>query len=131
MYIVCKLFNGKSISGIVNLPVNTELEKRDNLLLYNNKPICYITSQNCYDYFSNNADGKGKQRFNLVNKIKAELERLANEYNELFIKLYTDEENLPDIKPIETNVTLNYEFYNKPVNELQSIYDKLKEEKYE
>ena len=35
-----------------------------------------------------------------------------------------------DIKPIETNVTLNYEFYNKPVNELQSIYDKLKEEKY-
>ena len=138
MYIVCKNFNGKSISGNVNLPVNTECEVINNIIIHDNKPICYITSQNAYDYFSNNTDGKGKQRFNLVNKIKAELQRLANEYNELVFNLIKDCETeeemvsvVADIKPIETNVTLNYEFYNKPVNELQSIYDKLKEEKYE
>ena len=138
MYILCKKFNEKSISGFINLSVDTECEVIDNIIHYNNKPICYITSQNAYDYFSNNEDGKGKQRFKLIGKIKDELKRLNNEYSDKVAGLLKDCETeeevqsaLANIEPIETNITLNYEFYNKPINELQSIYDKIKEEKYE
>ena len=69
MYIVCKLFNNKGISGFVNLSKGKEIEIIDGYLCDNKKPICYFKSQNAYDYFANNEDGKGLQRFNLSHNI--------------------------------------------------------------
>ena len=125
MYIVCKNFYGKTISGTLLLPVNTELEKRDNLLLYNNKPVCYITSQNCYDYMANNEDGKGKERYALINSIKNKYSDIIRKDNENYAKLIeniNEGEELPEyVSTLPFTINFNYDFYNSNINKLKEM----------
>ena len=126
MYIVCKNFYGKTISGTLLLPVNTELEKRDNLLLYKDKPVCYNTSQNCYDYMANNEDGKGKERYELINNIKKLYSDIIRKDNENYAKLIegldTEADTLPEyVSTLPFTIQFNYDFYNSDINKLKEM----------
>ena len=146
MYILCKQFNKKGISGFVNLSKGKEIELKDGYLCFNHRPICYFKSQNAYDYFANNEDGKGLQRFNLSHNILEEIKRISSEDNELLFNAIKDiedeEERQQVIEQLEfkmpnanklfkeehyNNGAFGYGFYNEEVSVLQSIYDKIKE----
>ncbi len=50
----------------VNIPWGAVLDEQDGSLYWQGRPLCRISSQNAYDYFSRNDDGNGKLRGQLV-----------------------------------------------------------------
>ena len=65
----------KGINGLVNIRYGTELDASGEFILYNGAPMCAVSSQNAIDYFSQNDDGCGLQRGELVQKITLTLEK--------------------------------------------------------
>lgn len=65
----------QGINGVVNIPYGTELEAAGEFILYNGALLCAVSSQNAIDYFSQNDDGCGLQRGELVQKITSTLEK--------------------------------------------------------
>ena len=51
-YITRKRARIEGIYGKVNIPYGTALETKDGYLLYEGSRLCVVTSQNAYDYFS-------------------------------------------------------------------------------
>lgn len=74
-YITRKRARIEGICGKVNIPYGTALETEDGYLLYEGSRLCVVTSQNAYDYFSQNDDGHGLERGGLVAAILARLEK--------------------------------------------------------
>lgn len=68
-YIVCKRLRKNTIQGPTNLKYDTECESIGDIIYYNQKPICSIRSQDAYDYFARNDDGRGLDRFKLTQTI--------------------------------------------------------------
>lgn len=127
-YITIKRFKQKSMSGEVNIPYGTECDCFNNIIFYNNKPICYITSQNAYDYFANNNDNCGIQRGNLIQLIIAKLSKHDNNYQKRWNKIW-DDIKLRKFKrnDIEDNYWLwNFDFYNATIKDLEYIWNKIK-----
>lgn len=82
MYLCIKPFTKKAIDGNIPVPEGAELSLNGNILYYQNKKVCYRTSQNCYDHFSLNDDNKGAERHNLILQIFAKLDEWNAEYAE-------------------------------------------------
>lgn len=122
IYIARKRARFEGISGPVNIPFGTRLEARDGFLFHNEQPLCTITGQNAYDYFSQDDDGQGRVRGGLVAAIIAHLEERDAEYQARWNKVWA--------APIcqgyrraghEDFWLWNHEFYNAPINNLQYI----------
>ena len=64
----------------VNIPWGAVLDEQDGSLYWQGRPLCRISSQNAYDYFSRNDDGNGKLRGQLVGAILSRLERRDANY---------------------------------------------------
>ena len=144
-YITTKSFNTNGIGGRFNLTIGTPINENNNILYFNNLPICYKTSQYAYDYFSRNDDEKGLERFALVEQIKQRLKDLNNEYNEnvrLELEGVEDLENYEIQTPNKVAITFNkwnengiyqhdnintFEFYNMSVQDLQQMYELMEE----
>ena len=88
-YILKKDYVGTSMQGDIKLFCGVECEKLDNLIFYNNRPVCYATSQFAKDYFINNEDGEYKIREQLINKILNILNNPTN-YEKLLKIIYSD-----------------------------------------
>ena len=69
-YITRKRARIEGICGKVNIPYGTALETEDGYLLYDGSRLCVVTSQNAYDYFSQDDDGHGLERGGLDRKIE-------------------------------------------------------------
>lgn len=129
-YIVTKRFKGKAICGDVNLPYGTHCECIGNTIYYEDRPICRITSQNAYDYFSRDDDGLGKVRGELVQKIKDKLSEYDRESPEEYENhqkrwdlLWEDEiANKLRRKEHEDFWCWSFDFYNASVADLQHIW---------
>lgn len=143
-YTVCKQFNQKGIGGDFNLRKSTVITEENGILYHNGVKICYKTSKNAYDYFSRNDDGKGQERFALVNEIIDKIIGYVAAYNENRAAIEnsdrTDEEKEVDLKALvdrssqayETIANLypgfikdrnlfTFEFYNADVTDLENI----------
>ena len=68
-YIVRKRYKKRCIQGYLNLPFGTKVESYDDIIYYNNKPVCMDTSQDAFDYFVSDDDSQGLERIKLVNWI--------------------------------------------------------------
>lgn len=69
-FICKKKYKGKNILGDkVSVPVDAEIDKYENFLLYKGKPICLYRSQVAKDYFVWNGDGCGEERWKLEQEI--------------------------------------------------------------
>ena len=61
-YINRKRYKKKCIQGEVNIPYASEFECNSNgLITYDNKPVCYNTSQDAYDYFARDDGADGNE----------------------------------------------------------------------
>ena len=110
MYLCIKPFDKKAIDGNIPVPEGAELTLNGNVLYYGNKKICYRTSQNCYDHFSLNDDGKGAERHNLILSIFSKLDEWNAEYAQACEEekaKHPDEEDTSYLDNIE-NKTLDF-----------------------
>ena len=122
-YICFNRFKQHALCGEVNIPYGTKLDETNNVISYCGKPACYTKSQNAYDYFARNDDGKGLER----GKLTAEIIKLLNnrndgKYQDRWDRVWGDLSLLKYKRPEHDDYWLwNYEFYNASIEELNRI----------
>ena len=127
-YIVYKRFKEKAICGEVNLPATTQVELRGNMLYLNDKQICVITSENAHNYFARNNDGKGMERGYLIQQIKQILAQNNEKHQDRWDKIWQDPRCLPYKRTAHQDYWLwNQAFYDADIQELQHIYNLIKD----
>lgn len=123
-YIAHRRARFKGISGQVNIPYGAVLEVRDGLLCWKGEQLCAATSQNAFDFFSQDDDGHGLERGKLVSAITARL-RPKNERDNVQARWDKVWENPLCQKyrrtDHEDHWIWSYEFFNAPVYDLQQI----------
>ena len=122
-YICFNRFKQNALSGEVNIPYGTKLDESNNIISYCGNPICYIKSQNAYDYFARNDDGKGLER----GKLTAEIIKLLNnrkdgKYQDRWDRIWGDLSLLKYKRPEHDDYWLwNFDFFNASIEELNRI----------
>lgn len=121
-YLCRKRARFDDISGQVNIPYGTAPICHDGFLMHQNKPLCGITSQNAYDFFSQNDDGMGRERGDLVGRILSKLQKRDSGYQARWNKVWEDARCQKYKRPEhEDHWILNFDFYNGPVEDLRHI----------
>lgn len=121
-YLCRKRARFDGISGQVNIPYGTALICQDGFLIHQNKPLCGITSQNAYDFFSQNDDGMGRERGDLVGRILSRLQKRDSGYQARWNKVWEDARCQKYKRPEhEDHWIWNFDFYNGPVEDLRHI----------
>ena len=121
-YLCRKRARFDGISGQVNIPYGTALICQDGFLMHQNKPLCGITSQNAYDFFSQNDDGMGRERGDLVGRILSKLQKRDSGYQARWNKVWEDARCQKYKRPEhEDHWIWNFDFYNGPVEDLRHI----------
>ena len=122
-YICFRRFREKALCGEVNIPYGTKLVETNIVISYYGNPICYTKSQNAYDYFARNDDGKGLER----GKLTAEIIKLLNnrndgKYQDRWDRIWGDLSLLKYKRPEHDDYWLwNYDFFNASIEELSRI----------
>ena len=121
-YICFNRFKKKALCGEVNIPYGTKLDEANNIIRYRGNPICYTTSQNAYDYFARNDDGKGLER----GKLTAEIIKLLNckdgKHLNRWDRIWGDLSLLKYKRPEHPDHWLwNHDFFNASIEELNRI----------
>ena len=75
-YITTNRFVGDAICGRLYIPYGEKLEAADGFIVCEHGPVCAITSQNAYNHFSQDDDGRGIERGKLVQDILHRLRKL-------------------------------------------------------
>lgn len=109
-YIVCKYFNKKGMDGDFSLKRGSTCNSIGSIIFHNNRPICFTTSQDAFDFFARNDDDNGKERFDLSHQIIDHIKELVIEYNEAYANKEPEEE-------IEDTVSIFY-------NEIRTMFPK-------
>lgn len=121
-YVCRKRARFKAIYGQVNIPYGTTLNGQGGFLILNDLPVCSATSQNAYDFFTQNDDGMGQERGELLNRIIPKLEKRDAGYQARWGKIWEDalcqKYKRPDQ---EEHWIWNFDFYNGPVEDLRYI----------
>lgn len=121
-YLCRKRARFDGISGQVNIPYGTALICQGGFLMHQNKPLCGITSQNAYDFFSQNDDGMGRERGDLVGRILSRLQKRDSGYQARWNKVWEDARCQKYKRPEhEDHWIWNFDFYNGPVEDLRHI----------
>lgn len=122
-YIARKRARFKSCCGeMVNIPYGTVLDAQEGVLQWKGKPLCMDTSQNAYEYFSQDDDGKGLERGKLVGAILAQLEVQDDNWQARWDRIWADPLLQRYKRPEhEDNWLWNQDFYDAPVEVLQYI----------
>ena len=106
----------------VNIPWGAVLEEQDGLLFWRGAAVCATTSQDAYDFFSQDDDGQGEVRGRLVGAIMARLERRDGGYQARWDKVWEDSLCQKYRRPEHKDWWLwNHAFFNAPVKDLQHI----------
>lgn len=127
-YITHTRFKTKAICGEVNLPAMTEVELKDNMLYYQNQPLCVITSENAHNYFARNDDGLGMERGRLTQAIQQSLQKQDNKYQGRWDKVWEDELCRKYKRKEYADYWLwNHAFFNADIADLEHIYNLIKE----
>lgn len=74
-YVVRRRARFLAICGPVNFPYGTAVSSDGAFLTINDQKLCSVTSQNAFDFFSRNDDGRGLERGKLVEEITSRLEK--------------------------------------------------------
>lgn len=121
-YVVSRRAKFDGINGYVNIPYGTKLHADDRFIYYCGKPLCTVSSQNAYDYLSQDDDGNGLLRGNLVRSIKNTLERRNASYQIRWDKVWEDQLCRKYKRKEHEDFWLwNHDFYNAGIDDLKYI----------
>lgn len=90
-YITAKKFSGLSLSGQTTIASGKTVQCVGGIIVNGEQPVCYATSQNCYDHFARNDDGEGKKRFALTHGILKSIADAKAAYNEAIAEIMHEE----------------------------------------
>ena len=120
IYICRKRAKFKAICGQVNIRYGTILNCQGGFLILNDLPVCSVTSQNAYDFFTQNDDGMGKERGELLNRITATLMKQTPGHNARWGKIWDDPRCQKYKRPEQEDHWIwNHDFYNGPIEDLR------------
>lgn len=126
-YIVISDFNKSSICGQVHLPYGTICYAYDGFLYCSMGKLCAITSQNAYDYFSQDDDGNGLIRGKIVKKILDIIQKSKSDNikNAAIWNAIINDTTCRKYKRTDFNDfwIWNYEFYNANLQDLEHIME--------
>lgn len=129
-YIVHTRFKTKAICGEVNLPALTQVELQGNTLYYQNKPLCISTSENAHKYFARNDDGQGIERGRLTSQIQEILRKRDDHYQDRWNKIWDSKRCQKYKRTQYSDFWLwNHDFFNASIEDLQYIYNLIREDK--
>ena len=118
-YVVHNRFQGEAICGKVDLPVMTVCESTKGYIHDDKRVYCYDHSENAYQHFARNDDGKGLERGNLTQRIIAHLKDAPQE---IWDKVWEDSLCQKYKRPEYSDYWLwNHDFYNAEIDELRYI----------
>lgn len=124
-YIVTKRFKAKAICGNVNLPFGTKCWVRNGMICCDRGALCMVTSQNAFDYFTQNDDGCAKLRRGLIDSIFAALSSSNQELSSYEVKwgrVWNDSTCLKyKRKEYDAHWLWNYDFYHAEIDVLRFI----------
>lgn len=121
-YIVHKRFKGKAICGDVNLPAMTECECDGKIIRHNGNDICFVKSENAYQFFAINDDGMGMERGKLTQDIQRTLAKRDNDYQKRWDKVWNDMVCQPYKREDYDDYWLwNHAFFNADIDVLRHI----------
>lgn len=128
-YIVTNRCKKKCICGNVNIPYGSDCVTIDfgdsKAITYNGKIICLVTSEDAYNYFTQNDDGNGKERGRLINNIRktlAKLNQTPEKKNKIWDKIWNDSVCLKYKRPDNADHWIwNYDFFNANLYDLNYI----------
>lgn len=123
-YVVTKRYKKLAQCGNVNIPYGTECVVVNNHITCDKGIICFVGSQDAFDYFSQNDDGNGLERGRLTQAIIKRLERKEYDltYQDRWDKVWNDPVCQKYKRSEFTDHWLwNYDFYNAPLFDLQYI----------
>lgn len=130
-YVVVQRFKQQrnSICGDVNLPYGTECQTishgSERAIVCDAGILCYVSSQNAFDYFAQNDDEMGIERGNLVHKIVSHLRKLnqkPKQKDAVWEKIWNDSICSKYKRPEYVDTWLwNYDFYNADLHDLRHI----------
>ena len=108
----------------VNIPYGSVLETQGGFLMWKGQRTCVDTSQDAYDYFSQDDDGKGLERGKLVAAILVRLqpENERDDCQPRWNKIWSDKLCQKYKRPEHEDYWIwNFDFYNAPVEDLRYI----------
>lgn len=124
-YIVTKRIKKKTICGEINLPFGTVCFAKGGAICCDQGMICSVTSQDAYDYFTQNDDGKAEKRRKLIEAIFKSLDPSKQDeesYNSKWDKIWKDEICLKHKREdYEDHWLWSYDFYNAEIDALEHI----------
>lgn len=121
-YIARKRARFKAICGQVNISYGTALVNQGGFLVWNDLPLCAITSKSAHDFFTQNDDGQGQVRGDLLNRIIPKLEKRDGGYQARWNKVWENPLCQKYKRPEhEDHWIWNHDFYNAPVEDLRYI----------
>lgn len=121
-YIARRRARFDSFSGPVNIPRGTPLEAEEGYILLEGKPLCSTTSQNAYDNFSQDDDGHGLERGELVASIMGRLEKRDAQYQARWDRVCGDAACQKYRRPEHEDFWIwNRDFYDAPIDDLRHI----------
>lgn len=99
----------------------TAVTNEGGVLMWNGKPVCATTSQDAFDFFSQNDDGRGRERGELVSAILIKLAK-QDQQKEWWGRVWEDPLCRKYKRPEHEDFWIwNYDFYNAPVEDLRYI----------
>lgn len=122
-YTTIKRFKRESISGHLNLPYGTTLERRDDgMLYYDGKPVCVARSFASHQHFARDDDGQGAARGKLSHAIIKKLGGFHREKTPEWKAVWSDETAEKYRRKDHQDYWLwSDDFYNAPLQDLQHI----------
>lgn len=121
-YITHKRFKDNAICGEVNIPALSICEEANNTIYYNDKPICFATSESAHQYFARNDDGRGVERGRLTQAIQCKLSKRDGEYQDRWDKVWEDKIcQKYKRKEYDDFWLWNHEFFNAEIDDLKHI----------
>lgn len=121
-YIIHKRFKDDAMCGKVNIPALSVCEEKDNTIYFNDKPICFASSENAHQYFARNDDKQGVERGKLTQTIQHKLSKRDGEYQNRWDKIWEDKVcQKYKLKEYDDFWLWNHEFFNAEIDDLQYI----------
>jgi hypothetical protein len=121
-YIIHTRLKEKVICGKVNLPATTICELSGNMIMYEGKPICIVTSQVSHEHFTRNDDGQGLLRGSLIKAIQRCLTKRDVNYQNRWDKVWDDSLCQKYKRKEHQDFWLwNHDFFNASIEDLKYI----------
>ena len=122
-YVARRRARFKSCDGQqVNIPFGSALENQGGFLTWRGVRACVDTSQNAYDFFSQNDDGKGLERGKLAEAIITTLKKQDEAHQLRWNKVWPDTLCQKYKRPEHEDYWIwSFDFYNAPVEDLRYI----------